>query len=409
MTTGITNLSLGANAKISYLVQTAAGAIDASPAWKTIPVDSFDPQVQPNQLENNALTGHRDRLAPRSGTVNAQVTASGRLYPVIYEDLLEAAFQGTWGAKFALTGLEITVNETAKTFTRASGSWITDGVVVGDRITFSGFAETGPPDETPNNGTFVVTEVTSATVLTFGDATVLVDTAAARTVNATTPSDYLKVGSTKRKIAIEAHYSDADDGNGEYQRFVDLEVASIAFSVGAQGDVNMNLSLVGGTELDLGANIADEIAGATYTETALDFFDSFSGFLNMDASSVATITSMTPNIDNQSNPLFIIGSRYPGAVSHGKVNANIDVTVFYTDNTIKEKFQDEDDVAMHLSFANGPTGNVNTMSLQYPNGRIISFGRPVGGETEIIQNLTLQPYRNDDLETSVILQRYNPA
>lgn len=61
-----------------------------------------------------------------------------------------------------------TVAASAKTFTRSTGSFITDGFKVGQSITTSGFVNGG------NNGTFTITGVT-ATVITCSGAAGLVD------------------------------------------------------------------------------------------------------------------------------------------------------------------------------------------------------------------------------------------
>ena len=385
MTTGMTNIALGANSRVAYLVQSSVGEIPTSPEWKVLPVDNYDPQVQHNQLENNALKGTRDRLKPRAGTVNAMFNASGRFYPDIYDDLLSAGLQSAWGQKFSETSIGISVNATNKTFTRSSGSWLDHFIIVGDDILFAGFTEAG---EGGNNGLFEVTAVTES-VLTFGNATGLADTAAERSVTATTPYSYLMVGSDRSKVAVEVFYSDV----GEYQRFVNVEVASISISVDSQGDAIINFSLTGGAELNLGANIGDEIAGATYTYPGKNFFDSFSGSLRQNNTQIATVTSIGQNFDNQSNPLFIIGSRYPGAVSHGTVNGNFDITVFYADNEIKEKFQSEEVVSIEVNFTNDVGNDYNVFSIYYPKAKVVSYSRPVGGDTEIVQNLTLQPFK----------------
>lgn len=55
------------------------------------------------------------------------------------------------------TNISTTFAATGKTITRASGSWITDGVVAGDKLRFS--------DTASNNTTYTVDSITSATVL----------------------------------------------------------------------------------------------------------------------------------------------------------------------------------------------------------------------------------------------------
>lgn len=79
-------------------------------------------------------------------------------------------------------GVTITVDATGKTFTRSSGSWVTDGFVVGDSITFAGFANAG------NNGAKVASTV-AAQVLTCSAATGLADEAAVPDVTASANQD----------------------------------------------------------------------------------------------------------------------------------------------------------------------------------------------------------------------------
>ena len=46
VTTGLQTVGFGANTKISYLVQTAAGAIDSNPEWTVVPFASGEMTVQ---------------------------------------------------------------------------------------------------------------------------------------------------------------------------------------------------------------------------------------------------------------------------------------------------------------------------------------------------------------------------
>lgn len=80
------------------------------------------------------------------------------------------------------SGLTITVNATGKTFTRNQGSWITDGLAIGNSITFAGFASAG------NNGAKVASNV-AALVLTCGADAGLVDEADVYDVTASANQD----------------------------------------------------------------------------------------------------------------------------------------------------------------------------------------------------------------------------
>lgn len=72
---------------------------------------------------------------------------------------------------FVSTGsMVVTVDSVLKTMSRAAGNWVTDGVMVGDMLTFLGFGDAA------NNDTFEVTVVT-ASLITLGNSTTLVTVA----------------------------------------------------------------------------------------------------------------------------------------------------------------------------------------------------------------------------------------
>ncbi len=75
---------------------------------------------------------------------------------------------------------DVTVAATAKTYTSAATDFEDFGIEVSDTVTWTGFANGG------NNAALVVTAV-STTILTFGDASGLVDEAAGASVTAAVP------------------------------------------------------------------------------------------------------------------------------------------------------------------------------------------------------------------------------
>lgn len=407
-TTGLQTVGFGSNTQIAYLVQTAAGAIDDTPEWTVVPFASGEMTVQAEQMNDDSMTGDRNELEPRSGTVNGQMTLSGKFRPECLDDIMEAAAQGTWAVKYALTGLTITVAaETAGySFTRsdAEGSWIDDGVEVGDIIVFSGFTD---PTYAANNTTLQVTAVDSATVLQFANATGLTECTEEASVAATTGTNYLKVGSTQRRVAWEIYHSDI----GEYVRMVDTEISNFSLSLNANGEITFDLTAIGGTELDLGEDIDTIVSGATYVETTKPFYDSFNGTISLEGETGIYFSSMTPTINNQSTPLFALGSRYPFAISHGKMMGDMSLTAYYTDETIKSKYQDETslDLKVQIKYEDEDLLDTDFHEIEFPSTKIINFGRPVSGEGQLMDNLTVKPYKDTTLDSSFRIRKYNAA
>lgn len=77
-------------------------------------------------------------------------------------EIIEKEIGRGWTAKkiasATLSGITATVVAATKTVTRAAGSWITDGLQVGDIITFTGFADAG------NNVDYTVVTVSALTI-----------------------------------------------------------------------------------------------------------------------------------------------------------------------------------------------------------------------------------------------------
>lgn len=331
VTTGLTTVGFGSNAQLSYIVQTAAGAIDATPAWNVVPFTSAEMTVQAEQMIDNSMTGDRSELEPRSGTVDGQMTVSGRFRPECLDALIEAVMQSTWA------------------------------VVAG--------------------ATFTQTHPATA--------------------------EYVAVGKTQRKVAWEIYQSDTD----EYVRMVDTEISAFSVDLAPNGDITFSLTAIGGTELDLGAAIATMITGATYVETTMPMYDSFNGTLALDGVTGVYFSAMSPSINNNSTPLFALGSRYPFAVGHGMMNGDMSLTAYYTDETIKSKYQDETalDLTIQVKYEDAVDAATAYHSFVYPSAKITSFGRPVSGDGELTENMTVKPYKNTDIDASMaVIRSYVP-
>ena len=330
VTTGLATVGFGSNTQLAYIVQTAKDAIDATPAWNVVPFTSAEMTVQAEQINDDSMTGDRSELEPRSGTINGQMTVSGKFRPECLDALIEAAMQSTWG--------------------------LTTGAT---------FTQTFPAG-----------------------------------------SNYVSVGSTQRNVAWELYHADTD----EYVRMINTEISAFSVALATNGDITFSLTAIGGEELDLGAAIGTAVAGATYVETTKPMYDSFNGTLALDGVTGVYFSSMSPSVNNNSTPLLALGSRYPFAVAHGKMTGDLSVTAYYTDETVKVFYQDETalDLTIQVKYENAVDASADFHSFVYPACKITSFGRPVSGAGELMENMTLKPFTDTSIDASMaIVKSYN--
>ena len=159
---------------------------------------------------SNEKVRHQQRVDMRHGMRSVGGTISGLLSPGTYEDFIAAALRKVFVATSDMTSLAITITGSSApyTVTRGSGSWLTDGVKVGDvvRLTAGSFTAGNL------NNNLVVTNVTAT------DLTVYPLNGSSLTAEGPISSATLAVpgkrcwtpltGHTDTSFGIEHYYSD---------------------------------------------------------------------------------------------------------------------------------------------------------------------------------------------------------
>ena len=163
---------------------------------------NYSLSVTPGTIENQEQHADRMSRASRPGNKKGDFSIPFQLSYGDFDEMFEEAMGGTWTPLASTTGA-ITVAAAGKTFTRAAGSFVTDGFAVGQEIITTNFV-TGA-----NNGSFIITAV-SALVITCAAAAGLVDEVGPAGVNIKTAIDVLKVGNIRRSRYFEDRNPDAD-------------------------------------------------------------------------------------------------------------------------------------------------------------------------------------------------------
>lgn len=179
------------------------GQVPAVPAQIEVrALKGYSLNVEPGTIENNEQ--HSDRMSRpnQPGNKKGDFSFPFQLGYGDFDEYFEEAMGGTWTPLASTTGA-ITIAAAGKTFTRAAGSFLTDGFAVGQEIRTTNFV-TGA-----NNGSFIITAV-SALVITCANAAGLVDEVGPAGVNIKTAIDVLKVGNTPRSRYFEDRNPDAN-------------------------------------------------------------------------------------------------------------------------------------------------------------------------------------------------------
>lgn len=152
-------------AKLSYVAEVTPGTTPTSPAFKELRITSSGMRFNPERKTSNELRSDRQVVDQILTGLAAEGPLGGELSFSAYDDLIEAALQGTWSKKAERDNngtADSVITDIATTNTVATVATGT-GFAVGHLVLFSGFAVAG------NNGLFRCSQA-SATVPRFASS-----------------------------------------------------------------------------------------------------------------------------------------------------------------------------------------------------------------------------------------------
>lgn len=271
-----------------------------------------------------------------------------------YEEWLELVAQSSFYAVTTTGTPDLGVTESSNQFTRATGSFITDGYRVGDIIRTSSFANG------VNNGDWRVT-VVAALALTVLEPTgvVLVDETEAASKSLTLVGKRLDIETSLVTMIVERAFSDV----GKFQVFNGVAIDGLQLSVQPESIIGGTFNLIG---LSAAAMASASVSAVTpAAATANSPFAAFDGALYEGGvlNAVATAMEFTLARNLTLNP--VIGSKFSPAVFKGQANINGTLTVFFEDETLFNKFVNETESSIWNKFLD-PTDSNHFMNIVLP-------------------------------------------
>lgn len=292
-----------------------------------------------------------------------------------------------WAKPYSDLSVSVTADATADTFTRASGSWIDDGVRVGDVITTTTF------DVAPgNNMTTQVTALTALVMTVSGSLT----TAIADVGVFNTTAREIKKGSTTRSLVIEKAFSDI----AEYQKYVGGIINTMSM------ELNSNAMITGsfGMMFKDVANAQIDYADSTASTGTDRPFDGFTGYINENDTENAEISSLSFSLDNGFERNFVLMSNTAPQMTSGKSNVNGSVTMYFDSQTVYDKFVNETESSLEVGMQDD---DLNGYVVTFPRIKYTSADVPVNSDSAVVNTMNFQAL-DDSTEASNIIIRRQP-
>ena len=378
----------GANTAQFYVLETTPGVTPTSPSWSPLRNTGGIPAVTRDALVSNELDGSRETSSIRTG--NKQVTGEYaiELSHESQDELLAGAMTSSWIAGVTGTGVSVAVDATAKTFTRSTGNYLTDGVQVGDLISFPGLPG--------NNGKpFIVTSVNDTVVAGAGIQLPLTTAAAATTDYAT--GDKLETGNLCKTYSILTWLKGKCGAPDSY--IVTRGVEFTGFTI--EQAVN---AMVTGSFPFIGLNqeiLASLPSGSTFTVN----FDA-EPFASVDVAAydgtapLKLIDTFTITNDNGASAQFELGNAGVAFVERGRAANTFSLAGKLYDLTMLNKFLNETQVEL-TSILSGVQG---AMSFTLKRAELTAATPEIGGPESVTLTIEGQATGNQ-FQSSIVIQR----
>lgn len=383
------NSSTGARTTHYYVEETTCNTVPTSPVWTPIRYTGGNIKLTKDSLQSAELNGSREVADIRLGQNQTAGEINIELSRGSYTDLFEAALGGTDTAGLSITGVSASVDATNGRFERLTGSWVTDGVVIGDLVKFTGFTNAA------NNGYFRVRNV-GALQLVVGNSSNTLVTESAATVSYVTGSK-IQVGTNRRTFSILTHYADADAGAGEYHITTGCEITGYSIDCSVNAMVTGSFSVIG---RDYFADTSLPSGSTFNTVNSNEVYSSVDGIITEGTSNniIGYVTSLSFSLDNSASAQYAIGDDFAAFIEQGRANSTLSISTFFMDSTLLSKFVNEEETAVSLVLR----GNSGAMSFRFPRVIYTSGGIDLSGEGSITQTFDAQALKPTSAsETSV--------
>lgn len=328
----------------------------------------------------------------RHGMRKVGGSISGELSAKTYGDFIAAAVKKDFVAGVVLVGMSITVggNASGWTITRSAGSWLTDGVKIGDvtRLTAGAF------NANNLNKNILITAVTTLglTGITLNGSSMTTEgpIASASLTVVGKKTMVPQSGHTDKSFAIEHWHPDVG-ATGASEVFSGCKVSKVTFTLPATGMATVAVEFTG---KDATPGTAQYFTSPTPV-TVTGVMAAVNGVVKVGSATGGTITSASIEISCAQSSEPGIGSNVADQVATGRVIVTGQVTAKFDSTAQRDAFYNETETGIYLAFTADNTANSDFVAFAMNRVKLNGASKD-DGEKILIQTIPFQALLNTD-------------
>ena len=378
----------GINKVVSYKKETAFGTLPSpTTGGQTLRRVSSTFNLTKETYQSEEIRTDYQLVDFRHGVRAVEGSISGELSAGTYADFLASALARNWTATTlsALGSTTIASVGGTYTITRTTGSFLTDGVRVGNGIRLTDFAINN------NNKNLLVIALTAtvATVVALNGATLTPETVASGgTYNVVGATTYAPTtGHTDDSYTFEEWYADI----GQSEVTVGNKVNTLGIALPATGLTTIDLSFMG---QDLKQRSTSQFFTTPSTQNSNGIFAAVNGALIVNGAPVALVTGANFNINRNMTSEAVVGSNIKPEIYEGRIIVDGDFTTLYQDGTFAGYFDEETEISLVVALTANSLPNSEFMSFTIPRLKL-STDTKDDGEKGIVSSNSFQALKGN--------------
>lgn len=373
--------------QVTYKPETTYGVLPAQSAAQALRRVTSSLNLSKDTFQSNEIRTDFQVADFRHGLRKVGGAIAGELSAKTYADFIAAALKKDFAAGVAISGASITVGGTAGawTLTRAAGSYLTDGVKVGDvvRLTAGAF-------NAANLGKNILVTGVAATVLTGrtlnASALVAEGPIASATVTVIGKKTMVpQTGHTDKSFSIEHWFPDVPAG----EVFSGCKVSKVSLAMPATGMSTISVEFAGKDATAGAAQYFTNPSPVTVTGTMA----AVNGVVSVGGVSGGTITSMSIDIACGQSAEPGIGANVADQVASGRVVVTGQLTAKFDSTALRDAFYNESEISAYAVFT--ADNSAGSDFVAFSIGRLkLSDAAKDDGEKILIQTIPFQALLN---------------
>jgi len=383
-------IAQGIRKSLRYKRETTWGVLPSASGAKVLRRVTGTFNLKKDTYQSNEIRTDYQIQSFRHGIRTSEGSINGELSPGSYTDFLAAALARDFTAGVAATGLSLTIAGTGPTYTvtRGAGSFLTDGVKIGDVVRLSaGLLDVANAGKNllvsgvtaleltvyVLNNSFLVPEgpITGCTVTVFGKKTFAPLT-----------------GHTDDSFTFEEWFSDI----AVSETYTGNKVNNVNVQIPANGLATVDFAFMG---KDLARKGTTQFFTSPTPQGNTEVVAGVNGLLLVNNVAVGLVTSADFSIARNLTMEPVVGSNTMPDIFEGRINVTGNFSAYFEDGVLASYFDDETEVSLSIVMTTSNFANADFIGFTLPRIKVGSADKD-DGEKGILRSFSFQALLNSN-------------